>query len=442
MYSQQAQNINMIRAEQENRLDRLRESLAQRFEALREAQHKELTALSANIQTVMANLARDTQGAMSNTTRDIQNAIAKTSSDMQKAIATQTNDMREAQASHGKNMQESLHLFLRNMSESTEKIRLSVEDKLIQLQGSNERKLDEMRQVVNEKLEKTLKDRLDQSFTSVITQLENVHKGLGEMKTVAQSVGSLSRILSGTKTRGILGEVQLGHIIEDMLSSQQYDKEVPTITGSRNRVEYAVKLPGLEEGHHVYLPVDSKFPLESYERLLDSYETGEPEMVDTARRALHSRIRAFAKDVRTKYVSPPETTHFAVIFLPTEGLYAEVVRDAGFFDGLRQEGIIMTGPSTFSAMLNSLQMGFKTLQIQKDAAGIEKVLGAVKMEFGKFGDVLKTAHKHITDAGTNIEKLVSTRTKAINKRLENVQVYTGEDSGLLLGISEDNDYEA
>jgi len=437
IHSQQVKDIAALRAEQEGRFDRLRDSIAQRLEMLREAQHKGLTTLSTDIQTAMANLARDTQGAMSNTTRDMQLAIANTSRDMQKAIATQTKDMQETQATQGKSMQENLHLFLRNMGESTEKIRLSVEDKLIQLQGSNEKKLDEMRQVVNEKLEKTLETRLQQSFANVSTQLESVNKGLGEMKTVAQSVGSLSRILSGTKSRGILGEVQLGQIIEDMLPPQLYDKEVSTFAGSTNRVEYAVKLPGLEEGHHVYLPVDSKFPLESYERLLDSYEAGEPEAVEIARRALHSRIRAFAKDVRTKYVSPPETTHFAVVFLPTEGLYAEVVRDATFFDGLRQEGIIITGPSTFSAMLNSLQMGFKTLQIQKGAADIEKVLGAVKREFGNFEDVLSKAHKRITDVGTDIEKLVGTRTRAINRSLRDVQVYTGGDGPMMLGISEE-----
>ena len=439
IHSHTTRDIDNFRAEQEARLDRLRDSLAQRFDAMREAQHKGITALSADIQTAMANLARDTHGAITNLSRDTQIATTNATSNMQKAIAAQTKDIQEAQATQGKSMQENLHLFLRNMSESTEKIRLSVEDKLIQLQGSNERKLDEMRQVVNEKLEKTLETRLQQSFANVSTQLENVNKGLGEMKTVAQSVGSLSRILSGTKSRGILGEVQLGQIIEDMLPPQLYDKEVPTFAGSTNRVEYAVKLPGLEEGHHVYLPVDSKFPLETYERLLDSYENGEPEAIETARRALHSRIRVFAKDVRTKYVSPPETTHFAVVFLPTEGLYAEVVRDASFFVGLRQEGIIITGPSTFSAMLNSLQMGFKTLQIQKGAADIEKVLGAVKREFGNFEDVLSKAHKRITDVGTDIEKLVGTRTRAINRSLRDVQVYTGGDGPLMLGITENQE---
>ena len=426
MLSQIVQDIGAMRIEHDGRLDRLRDSLGQRFETIRETQHKGLSALS-----------HDMQGAMATLTRDMQRAIATQTKDIQTTQATQTRDMQASQANQAQKMQENLHLFLRHMGESSEKIRLSVDEKLIQLQGSNERKLDEMRNVVNEKLEKTLETRLQQSFATVSNQLESVNKGLGEMKTVAQSVGSLSRILSGTKTRGILGEVQLGQIIEDMLPPQLYDKEVPTVADSTHRVEYAVKLPGFEEGRHVYLPVDSKFPLEPYERLLDAYEHGDADTVDAARKALQNRIRAFARDVRTKYISPPETTHFAVVFLPTEGLYAEVVRDATFFDGLRQEGIIVAGPSTFSAMLNSLQMGFKTLQIQKGAADIENILGAVKKEFGNFEKVLNKANERIKQAGEEIDTLVGTRTRAINRSLKNVQTYTGADTPRLLNFEDE-----
>jgi len=259
---------------------------------------------------------------------------------------------------------------------------------------------------------------------------------LGEMKSVAQSVGSLNRILAGSKSRGILGEVQLGQIIEDMLPSHLYEKEVATKDGSSGRVEYAVKLPGAGDGEHVYLPVDSKFPLETYERLLDSYEAGDPAEIEQARKALLSRIKAFAKDIRDKYISPPETTHFAVMFLPTEGLYAEVAREAAFFESLRHDGIVIAGPTTFSAMLNSLQLGFKTLQIQKGAADIEKILGTVKREFGKFEDVLKKAHHRISQAGDELENLVGTRTNAINRSLRNVQTYTGKEN--LLDIAGDD----
>jgi DNA recombination protein RmuC len=333
-------------------------------------------------------------------------------------------------------MQEALHRFLRHTSDSLEKIRAGVDAGLTKMQESNEKKLDEMRLVVNEKLEKTLEARLHQSFAAVSTQLESVNKGLGEMKSVAQSVGSLNRILSGSKSRGILGEVQLGHIIEDMLPSQLYEREFTTKPGSSGRVEYAVKLPGAEDGRPVYLPIDSKFPLEAYERLLDGYENGDAETIEAARKELHARIRVFAKDVKAKYVSPPETTPFAVLFLPTEGLYAEVARDAVFFDGLRQEGIIVTGPTTFSAMLGSLQLGFKTLQIQKGAADIEKTLGAVKKEFANFETVLTKAQQKITQAGNDLENLVGTRSRAISRSLREVQVYTGDDAPRLLGMGE------
>ena len=340
----------------------------------------------------------------------------------------------KAITSMSKDTQDALHNFLRHTSDGMEKIRGNVDEKLTAIQISNVQKLDEMQKVVDEKLEKTLETRLQKSFETVSNQLESVNRGLGEMKTVAQSVGSLSRILSGSKSRGILGEVQLGQIIEDMLPSQLYDREVPTKSGSANRVEYAVKLPGTEENQHVYLPIDSKFPLEPYEKLLDAYDTGDATEVETARKQLYTRIKTFAKDICDKYVSPPETTNFAVMFLPTEGLYAEVVREASFFDGLRQDGIIISGPTTLSAMLNSLQLGFKTLQIQKGAADIEKTLGAVKKEFGTFETVLSKAHQRITQAGNEIENLVGTRTRAINRSLREVQIYTGEDSRKLIGI--------
>ena len=343
---------------------------------------------------------------------------------------TSRDSQRMAISSLSKDIQDGLHNFLSHTTEGMEKIRQSIDDKVSAMQHSNEKKLDEMRNVVNEKLEKTLENRLQKSFETVSQQLESVNRGLGEMKTVAQSVGSLNRILSGTKSRGILGEVQLGQIIEDMLPSTLYEKETPTKHGSAARVEYAVKLPGAGTGDHVFLPIDSKFPLEPYERLLDAYESGDAAETESARKTLHSRIKVFAKDILEKYVQPPETTNFAVMFLPTEGLYAEVARDAAFFETLRQDGIIIAGPTTFSAMLNSLQLGFKTLQIQKGAADVEKTLGAVKREFGKFEDVLKKAHQRISQAGSELENLVGTRTTAINRSLREVHTYTGDENVL------------
>lgn len=321
------------------------------------------------------------------------------------------------------NTGESLEKIRNKVDERLEKIQGELERALNELRSSNEKKLDEMRLTVDEKLEKTLETRLQKSFETVSTQLESVNKGLGEMKTVAESVGSLNKILSNTKTRGILGELQLGQIIEDMLPPQLYDTEVSTVSGSRERVEYAVKLPGGEIGKHVYLPIDSKFPLEDYYRLLEGYENGDAALIETSRKALLARVKSFAKDVKNKYVSPPETTNFAVIFLPTEGLYSEIVRDSAFFDGLRRDGVIVTGPTTLSAMLNSLQVGFKTLQIQKGAAEIEKTLGSVKKEFETFETVLNKAHEKITQAGNELDTLVGRRTRAINRSLKEIQIY-------------------
>jgi len=325
------------------------------------------------------------------------------------------------------------------VDERLEKIQSELQKSLTTLRDSNEKKLEEMRLTVNEKLEKTLESRIDQSFKTVNTHLENVNKGLGEMRTVAESVGSLNKVLSGVKSRGILGELQLGQIIEDMLPPQLYDVEVPTIPGSRERVEYAIKLPGAEDGSYVYLPIDSKFPIEDYYRLLDGIDAGDTEQIDAARKALLSRLKVFAKDVKTKYVSPPDTTNFAVIFLPAEGLYAEIVRDPAFLETLRRDGVIVTGPSTLAAMLNSLQIGFKTLQIQKGAAEIERTLGAVKKEFETFEGVLTKAHDKIRQAGNEIETLVGTRTRAINRKLRTIQTYTGEDVPSLIGADDGAD---
>ena len=309
---------------------------------------------------------------------------------------------------------------------------------LAALQASTEKRLDEMRAVVSEKLEKTLETRIYKSFEVVNAQLESVNKGLGEMKSVAESVGSLKKVLASPKSRGILGELQLGAIIEDILPSQMYEKEIPTKKGASERVEYAIKFPGAESGGYVYLPIDSKFPLEDYYRLLDGYDAGDAVMVDAARKSLYARIKAFAKDVKTKYVSPPETTNFGIIFLPTEGLYAEIVRDGVFFDGLRQDGVVVAGPSTMSAMLNSLQVGFRTLQIQKGAADIEKTLIAVKKEFETFENVLNKANQRIKQAGNEIDELVGTRTRQINKKLHNIQVYTGDTVHETLGVDPSN----
>lgn len=304
-----------------------------------------------------------------------------------------------------------------------------------EMQASNEKRLEEMRQTVEEKLEQTLQNRLHASFETVSKQLESVNQGLGEMKTVAQDVGTLNKVLANTKTRGILGELQLGQIIEDIMTSSQYEREFATVTGSTERVEYAIKLPGNSEGDYIYLPIDSKFPLEDYYRLEDAYETGDKDQIELYRKSLLNSIKRFAKDIHKKYLNPPETTNFGIMFLPTEGLYSEVVRNAAFFDSLRRdENIVVAGPSTLSALLNSLSVGFKTLNIQKNADDISKILGNVKVEFGKFGNMLIKAQKQLNTANTTLDNLISTRTNAIIRALNTVEAYQDQSTQSLLNI--------
>ncbi|HEQ2358934.1 TPA: DNA recombination protein RmuC [Streptococcus pyogenes] len=316
-----------------------------------------------------------------------------------------------------------------------EEINQQVNQSLKNMQESNEKRLEEMRQIVEEKLEETLKNRLNASFNSVSKQLESVNKGLGEMRSVAQDVGTLNKVLSNTKTRGILGELQLGQIIEDIMTSSQYEREFVTVSGSSERVEYAIKLPGNGQGGYIYLPIDSKFPLEDYYRLEDAYEVGDKLAIEASRKALLAAIKRFAKDIHKKYLNPPETTNFGVMFLPTEGLYSEVVRNAAFFDSLRrEENIVVAGPSTLSALLNSLSVGFKTLNIQKNADDISKILGNVKLEFDKFGGLLAKAQKQMNTANNTLDQLISTRTNAIVRALNTVETYQDQATKSLLNM--------
>lgn len=321
----------------------------------------------------------------------------------------------------------SLHRDLTDLraeiSDNLTKNRDKTDERMKQIQESNELRLEQMRQTVEEKLEKTLQTRLQTSFESVSKQLESVNRGLGEMQHIARDVGTLNKVLSNTKTRGIMGELQLGQIIEDILTPSQYEREFSTVSGSSERVEYAVKLPGQTDQDYVYLPIDSKFPLADYYRLEDAYESGNKEEIELYRKALLNSVKRFAKDIRSKYLAPPATTNFGIMFLPTEGLYSEVVRNPEFFDNLRrEEQIVVAGPSTLSALLNSLSVGFKTLNIQKSADDISKVLGSVKLEFNKFAGILVKAQKHLQHASGNIDDLLTRRTNAIERTLRQIEL--------------------
>lgn len=347
---------------------------------------------------------------------------------LQNDLYTQLNDIRDV-------LHKSLSENRDRSDQRLEIINRNLTNSVKEMQASNEKRLEEMRQTVEEKLEQTLQNRLKASFETVSKQLESVNQGLGEMKTVAQDVGTLNKVLSNTKTRGILGELQLGQIIEDIMTPSQYEREVPTVSGSSERVEYAINLPGVEDDGYVYLPIDSKFPLEDYYRLEDAYESGDKEQVELYRKSLLNSIKRFAKDINKKYLNPPETTNFGIMFLPTEGLYSEVVRNASFFDSLRRdENIVVAGPSTLSALLNSLAVGFKTLNIQKNANDISKILGNVKVEFEKFGNMLVKAQKQINTANNTLDSLISTRTNAIIRALNTVESYQDQATKSLLNL--------
>ncbi|MDR1821600.1 MAG: DNA recombination protein RmuC [Oscillospiraceae bacterium] len=331
----------------------------------------------------------------------------------------------------------------------------SVEGKLRNLQSSNtesfikltdatEKKLTEMRATVDEKLQETLNRRLAESFKTVTEHLQSVQTGLGEMKTLASDVGGLKRALTNVKVRGTFGEVQLERILEQMLTPAQYEKNVVTKKGSRDPVEFAIKMPG-SDGETVLMPIDSKFPTESYYRLLEGYDLGDKAAADAARKALFAEVERFARDISEKYTDPPYTTDFALLFLPTEGLYAEIAQNPELFERIqRKYKITITGPTTVSAFLNALSMGFRTLAIEKRSTEVWNILTEVKTEFGTFADALSKTQKKIREADSELDKLVGTRTNQMQRRLRNIDIDSEDDVPLLtdtITATEDTFYE-
>jgi len=340
------------------------------------------------------------------------------------AAAAQTS--RELQDAALERFSQALTTQLRAMSESNETrlrdVKASVEERLTALQLGNETKLEQMRATVDEKLHATLEQRLGESFKQVADRLEAVHKGLGEMQTLARDVGSLNRVLTNVKTRGIFGETQLAGLLEQVFTPEQYAANVATVPGSNERVEFAIRLPGQRsDGVPLWLPIDAKFPREDYERLLDAQERADPAAVEAAAKAIETRLRLEAKSIRDKYVAPPHTTDFGILFVPTEGLYAEALRRPGLLEALQREfKVMLVGPTTLLATLTSLQMGFRTLALEKRSAEVWEVLGAVKTEFGKFGDVLAKTKKKLAEASDTIDA-ASVRTRAMERRLRGVE---------------------
>lgn len=360
------------------------------------------------------------------------------------------NSMIAAQMSEISSLQRNqLDIFsqqLANLSQTNEykldKMRETIEEKLKQLQEDNSSKLEQMRATVDEKLYSTLEQRLGESFKLVSERLEMVHKGLGEMQTLANGVGDLKRVLTNVKTRGTWGEVQLGNILEQVMTPEQYSQNVATKKNSAERVEFAVKLPGrdIKDGDVVWLPIDAKFPQEDYQRLMDAQEQGNPVLAEEAAKAMELKVKSFAKDIRDKYIDPPATTDFGIMFLPTEGLYAEVLRRPGLCDCLQRDyRIVAAGPTTLIALLNSLQMGFRTLAIEKRSSEVWLLLGAVKTEFGKFGDILDKTQKKLQEASNTIED-AARKSRNIGRKLKSVQELSADSAADLLAADEDDSF--
>ena len=383
--------------------------------------------------------------------RDLREGLALGRKEAQEAAHTQRTELSGNVAQFGKTLQEQMatiagvqnnqiESFARQLAalvESNEKrlteVRSTLETKLKELQVENAARLEEMRKTVDEKLHATLEKRLGESFKQVSDRLEAVHKGLGEMQTLAAGVGDLKRVLTNVKARGTWGEVQLGALLEQTLTASQYEKNVATVPGSKEVVEYAIKLPGSDDGATVWLPVDSKFPVEDYERLLGAQERADAVGVDEAVKALENRLKLEAKTIREKYIAPPHTTDFAIMFLPTEGLYAEALRRPGLADLLQREHrVAIAGPTTLSAILNSLQMGFRTLAIEQRSSEVWELLSAVKTEFGKFGEVLARTKQQLQTVTNSIGQ-AETRTRQMARKLKGVEALPGPQAEQLLG---------
>jgi DNA recombination protein RmuC len=390
---------------------------------------KETAAALAAIQEDLQRVERGLRDELARM-RDSAGDLARHDREELQTIVRANGDSLQARMSeHSALQQNQLDQFARQLSALTstlddrlEGVRLTVEQKLASLQTDNSTQLEKIRVTVDEKLHTTLEARLGESFRFVSERLTEVQQGLGEMRTLATGVGDLKKVLTNVRTRGTWGEVQLGALLEQILTPDQYAQNVAVNEGSNDRVEFAVKFPGRDDNvkNVLWLPIDAKFPVEDYQRLLDAVEAGDRTAVDEASAKLETRLRTEAKTIREKYVDPPRTTDFAILFLPTEGLYAEAIRRPGLADYLREMRVTIAGPTTLAAILNSLQMGFRTLAIEKRSSEVWSLLGAVKTEFGRFGDILEKTQKKLVEATNTLED-AGKKTRTIERRLRNVQ---------------------
>ena len=403
-----------------------------RLRSLQEAQEKGLERLERELREELARGRReDAEEAFRDREERAQSATL-----LGQAVTTQVGQFGNLQAERLEAFARELNRFSLGLDERFERLKMSVEGRLTAIQADNASKLEEMRRTVDEKLHATLEQRLGESFKLVSERLEQVHRGLGEMQSLAAGVGDLKRVLSNVKTRGTWGEVQLSALLEQLLTVDQFAANVATRPGSSERVDFAIRLPGKGDGAVVWLPIDAKFPIEDYQRLMDAQEKGEPALVEEAGRAIEVRLKNEARSIRDKYVAPPHTTDFALLYLPTEGLYAEALRRPGLADTLQREWrISLAGPTTLAALLNSLQMGFRTLAIEQRSAEVWAVLGAVKTEFGKFGEALAHTKKKLDEASNSISK-AETRTRQLSRKLRDVEALPASESEQMIGVAE------
>ncbi len=388
----------------------------------------DLARIAGQIQQSSERLERELRDEMGRSASGTRQELLGSLAQFQQALSSGLQGSNQSLAAQALAAREAQDQAMRRLS-------MAVEQRLTAIQHDNEKKLEQMRATVDEKLHATLEQRLGESFKQVAERLEQVHKGLGEMQNLARDVGSLNRVLTNVKTRGIFGEVQLAGLLEQVFTPEQYAANVATVPGSNERVEYAIRLPGQrDDGEPLWLPIDAKFPREDYERLLEAQERADAAGVEASGKAIEQRLRTEAKTIRDKYIAPPHTTDFAILFVPTEGLYAEALRRPGLVEAMQREHkVMLTGPTTLLATLTSLQMGFRTLVLQKRSAEVWEVLGAVKNEFGKFGDVLAKTKKKLDEASNTIGQ-AETRTRAMTRTLKNVEALPDDATAKLLKL--------
>lgn len=424
-------NMGKISENIENKFDNMQKSFREEFYTNREESRRNEQDNRQEIKVSIDSM-----------TSSISRHIMNLSTLQQNQFDINSKNLENTLNSFNENMIKSLDNLSQLQNEKLSQLKETTEEKFTELTKSTEENLEKMRVTVDEKLQSTLEKRLGESFKMVNDRLEQVYKGLGEMQTLANGVGDLKKVLSNVKTRGVLGEIQLERILEQFLAQEQYDKNVITKKGSRETVEFAIKLPGKDElKETIYLPIDAKFPLDIYNKLVDAYEEGNQNNIDINSKELEKFIKKSAKDIRDKYIDPPNTTEFGILFLPTEGLYAEVIKRQQLVEDLqRNYKINITGPTTLIALLNSLQMGFKTLAIERHSSEVWKVLGAVKTEFSKFETVLNAAQTKLNQASSEIDKLVGTRTRQINRKLESVEKLSHNKAYDYISSSEDDKF--